>query len=353
MNGYKVPDIIGECNYYTVEQSWYAAYSDYASKGIHTIFWAFKSTSGGGEDSWGYYNENGWSWGGPEGYDGEGNYPNGSLAALYTPDLLTDTAQTIANDWAAFTTAGTQNAQPGTYPNTPAYQPNFHYNYALGDPITEILQPQTAIADGLLPPVTPPANGVAGVNFGFENPFVSSDADGGDAADFRVNYLPNPQTVSAGWTFTGNCGITSTGLQEGALTGWGRERHGNRGARWAAGCLSYRFRLFDRPNRNQRNGGRMDDHILRRAAEFRVRGADRRLDQRHADREHRQSIDDDLQGLHRCLRVARGRQLLTRVHRLLGEQLGLSGCRASDCRHAGFGGAGGEHIRHHRRRRRA
>ena len=222
VNGYKVPDIIGECNYYTVEQSWYAAYSDYASKGIHTIFWAFKSTAGGGEDSWGYYNENGWSWGGPEGYDGEGNYPNGSLGSLYTPDLLTDSAQTIANDWAAFTTAGTQNAQPGTYPNTPAYQPNFHYNYALGDPITEIIQPQTAIADGLLPPATPPANGVAGVNFGFENPFVSSDADGGDAPDFRVNYLPNPPAVSAGWTFTGNCGISSTGLQEGALTGWGQ-----------------------------------------------------------------------------------------------------------------------------------
>ena len=218
-----VPDIIGEMNWESMEQSWLSALGNFSHAGINWLFWSLKGTEGAGQDRWALYNENGFAWGDPEGEDTAGNYPNGSIADLYRPNLMQDSAQEIANEWGAFTTAGTAStpALPGTYPLTVTYPANFHKNYVIGDPLTDVLMPQTAVAEGLLPPAVPLANGVAGVNFGFENPFVSNEAGGGDAADFRSNYLYDPQAVSAGWTFTGQAGITSTGLQTGGITGWG------------------------------------------------------------------------------------------------------------------------------------
>ena len=217
-----VPDIIGETNWQGTEQFWLSALGNFSQAGIGWLFWSLKGTNGAGQDSWALYNENGFSWGSPEGPDAEGDYPNGSIAALYTPDLMQDSAQEIANEWGAFTTAGTAStpALPGTYPLTVTYPADFHGNFAIGDPLTDVTLPQTAVAEGLLPPAAPPANGVAGVNFGFENPFISDDIGGGDAPDFRSNYLYDPQAVSAGWTFTGQAGITGTGLQTGGITGW-------------------------------------------------------------------------------------------------------------------------------------
>ena len=217
-----VPDLIGETNWQGTEQFWLSALGNFSQAGIHWLFWAFKGTNGEGQNSWALYNDNGFAWGFPEGPDAEGNYPNGSIANLYRPNLMQDSAQQIANEWGAFTTAGTASTSvlPGTYPLTVTYPADFHLNFAIGDPLIDVTLPQTAVAAGLLRPAVPPVNGVAGVNFGFENPFVSDDAGGGDAADFRSNYLYNPQAVSAGWTFTGQAGITSTGLQTGGITGW-------------------------------------------------------------------------------------------------------------------------------------
>lgn len=77
-----VPAYMGEFNLMASEKAWHHALKEFSRSGIHWTFWSYKATHGTGSNSWGLYN--------PKKKD--------------SPNLLTDSAETIRAKWQAIDT---------------------------------------------------------------------------------------------------------------------------------------------------------------------------------------------------------------------------------------------------------
>ncbi len=83
---WNVPAYIGEFNAFgTGTAAWSVVVGDFNGDGMNWSMWSYKATHGSGTDSWGLYN------------------PTGTWPAV--PNIASDSAATIAADWARWTTA--------------------------------------------------------------------------------------------------------------------------------------------------------------------------------------------------------------------------------------------------------
>lgn len=84
-SGYNVPGYIGEFNDFGYgSTAWNYTMNQFNPAGLSWTMWSYKSTHGLTNDSWGYYDPSYWP---------------------TTPNITTDSAATIASDWASWTTA--------------------------------------------------------------------------------------------------------------------------------------------------------------------------------------------------------------------------------------------------------
>lgn len=107
-SGWNVPVIIGEFNEGSSSSDWSSTIAAWNRAGISWIFWTYKTTTGTGASHWGLYTANGTD--GPPGYGGSPD--------LGKPNLESDSANQIAQNWESWTT-----------------NREFHKNSLVSDPI--------------------------------------------------------------------------------------------------------------------------------------------------------------------------------------------------------------------------